>query len=48
MRNILVHGYLEVVMDQVYRALQGDLGDPAAFCQAVLDYIASETDTSEE
>jgi len=48
MRNILVHGYLEVVMDQVYQALQEDLGDLAAFCQAVLDYIASETDTSEE
>jgi uncharacterized protein YutE (UPF0331/DUF86 family)/predicted nucleotidyltransferase len=38
MRNILVHGYLEVVMDQVHQALQEDLGDLEAFCQAVLTY----------
>jgi uncharacterized protein YutE (UPF0331/DUF86 family) len=39
MRNVLVHGYLEVIMGQVYQALQQDLGDLEAFCQAILDYI---------
>ncbi len=39
MRNVLVHGYLEVIMGQVYQALQQDLGDLEAFCQAILGYI---------
>jgi uncharacterized protein YutE (UPF0331/DUF86 family)/predicted nucleotidyltransferase len=39
MRNILVHGYLDVIGNRVYQTIQEDLRDLEAFCQAILEYI---------
>ena len=42
MRNVLVHGCLELMTDLVFQALQSDLGDLEAFCRAILAYIEEE------
>lgn len=39
MRNIIVHGYLGILFPMVYRAIQKDLGDIEAFCQAVVQFM---------
>ena len=39
MRNIIVHGYLEVVPGPVYHAIQNDLGDIEDFCRAIKQYL---------
>ena len=44
MRNILVHGYLRLVLRMVYDAIQNDLGDIEAFCAAVQRYIEENED----
>ena len=38
-RNRLVHGYLEVSLEEMYRLLQERLGDLEAFCRHVADYL---------
>ncbi len=42
MRNVLVHGYLDLVMDIVYQTVQENLGDIEAFCRDIVRYMASE------
>lgn len=42
LRNILVHGYLDLVVDIVYQTIQEDLGDIEAFCRDIIRYMASE------
>jgi hypothetical protein len=42
MRNVLVHGYLDLVMDMVYQTVQENLGDIEAFCRDIVRYMASE------
>jgi uncharacterized protein YutE (UPF0331/DUF86 family)/predicted nucleotidyltransferase len=42
LRNVLVHGYLDLVVDMVYQTIQENLGDIEAFCCDVVRYMASE------
>ncbi len=42
LRNILVHGYLELVLEMVYNTIQNDLGDVEAFCRHVIAYLDRE------
>jgi len=42
MRNVLVHGYLDLVVDMVYQTIQENLGDIEAFCRDIVRYMASE------
>lgn len=46
MRNILVHGYLQVALHVVYQSLQKNLGDLASFCRYILDYLDRPQSTS--
>lgn len=39
MRNVIVHGYLGVLLPLVHRTIQENLGDVAAFCQAIVQFI---------
>jgi len=39
MRNILVHGYLNVVLDLVHQNLQSDLSRIEAFAQYIVTYL---------
>jgi len=39
MRNIIVHGYLDIVLDEVYKVIQEDLGDIEEFCRNIVSYI---------
>lgn len=39
MRNIIIHGYLEVALEPVYHAIQNDLGDIEDFCGAIKRYL---------
>jgi hypothetical protein len=39
LRNALVHGYLELVLDTVYRTIQEDLGDIEGFCCQIVTYL---------
>jgi len=39
MRNVIVHGYLKVVLETVYRTIQEHLGDLEAFCRSIVEYI---------
>ena len=42
LRNVLVHGYLDLVLDTVYRTIQGDLGDIESFCRQIVAYLGQE------
>lgn len=44
MRNVLVHGYLRLVLRMAYDAIQNNLGDIEAFCFAVQRYIEEHED----
>lgn len=48
MRNILVHGYLDVVLDLVHQSLQSDLSYIEAFAQHIVAYLKSQSASSEE
>jgi len=39
MRNVIVHGYLGVLLPLVHRTIQENLGDVAAFCQAIVQFV---------
>lgn len=39
LRNVLVHGYLELVLDTVYQTIQEDLGDIEDFCCQIITYL---------
>jgi len=39
MRNVIVHGYLHIALNLVYRAIQSELRDIEDFCEAVKRYI---------
>ena len=39
MRNIIVHGYLDIVLDQVHRVIQESLGDVEEFCRSVVSCV---------
>jgi uncharacterized protein YutE (UPF0331/DUF86 family)/predicted nucleotidyltransferase len=39
MRNIIVHGYLDIVLDEVYKVIQEGLGDIEEFCRDVISYV---------
>ena len=39
LRNVLVHGYLELVLDIVYQTIQEDLGDVDGFCRQIVVYL---------
>jgi len=39
MRNIIVHGYLDIILDEVYRVIQEGLGDIEEFCRSVVNYV---------
>ena len=39
LRNVLVHGYLELVLDIVYQTIQEDLGDIEDFCRQIIVYL---------
>ena len=43
LRNVLVHGYLELVLDTVYRTIQEDLGDIESFCRQIIAYLRQAT-----
>ena len=43
LQNVLVHGYLELVLDTVYRTIQEDLGDIESFCRQVIAYLGQAT-----
>jgi len=34
-----VHGYLDIVLDEVYKVIQEGLGDIEEFCRGVVNYI---------
>lgn len=36
MRNLIVHGYLQLLASIVHKTIEQDLGDIEAFCRAVL------------
>jgi uncharacterized protein YutE (UPF0331/DUF86 family)/predicted nucleotidyltransferase len=42
LRNVLVHGYLELVLDTVYRTIQEDLVDIEGFCRQIVAYLEQE------
>lgn len=44
-RNILVHGYLNVVLDLVHRSLQSDLPRIEAFARYIVAYLKSQSDS---
>ncbi len=39
MRNIIVHGYLGILLPLVHRTIQKDLGDIESFCQAIVQFM---------
>lgn len=39
LRNVLVHGYLDVVLGTVYQAIQDDLGDIEAFSRHIAEFL---------
>ena len=39
MRNIIVHGYLDIILDEVYKVIQEGLGDIEEFCRSIVSYI---------
>lgn len=39
MRNVIVHGYLKVVLETVHRTIQENLGDIEAFCRSIVEYL---------
>jgi len=39
MRNLIVHGYLDIILDKVYKVIQEDLGDIEEFCRSVVSYV---------
>lgn len=43
LRNVLVHGYLELVLDTVYQTIQEDLGDIEDFCRQIIAYLGQGT-----
>jgi uncharacterized protein YutE (UPF0331/DUF86 family)/predicted nucleotidyltransferase len=43
LRNVLVHGYLELVLDTVYQTIQDDLGDIEDFCRQIIVYLGQGT-----
>jgi len=43
LRNVLVHGYLELVLDIVYQTIQEDLGDIEGFCRQIIAYLGQGT-----
>lgn len=42
MRNIIVHGYLNILANLVHRVIQEDLEDIETFCSAVIEHIEGE------
>lgn len=42
LRNVLVHGYLELAIDIVYSTIQQDLGDIEGFCRQIVTYLGQE------
>jgi len=39
MRNIIVYGYLDIILDQVYKVIQENLGDIEEFCRDIVNYV---------
>lgn len=48
LRNVLVHGYLGLVLDTVYQTVQEDLGDIEEFCGNVVRYLAQVSEGDQE
>ncbi len=48
MRNIIVHGYLDIVLDQVHRVIQESLGDVEEFCRGIVSYVDRVAGSGEE
>lgn len=44
MRNLIVHGYLDLILEAVYQTIQENLGDIEAFCRSIIRYLASVSD----
>jgi uncharacterized protein YutE (UPF0331/DUF86 family) len=42
LRNVLVHGYLELAIDIVYSTIQEDLGDIEDFCRQIVTCLGQE------
>jgi len=42
LRNVLVHGYLELAVDTVYSTIREDLGDIEGFCHQIVTYLGQE------
>ena len=38
-RNIIVHGYLSILLPVVHRTIQRNLGDIESFCQAIVQFV---------
>jgi len=34
-----VHGYLDIILDEVYKVIQENLGDIEEFCRSVVGYV---------
>lgn len=41
LRNVLVHGYLDLALTVVYQTIQDDLGDVEAFSREIVQYMSS-------
>jgi uncharacterized protein YutE (UPF0331/DUF86 family)/predicted nucleotidyltransferase len=44
LRNVLVHGYLDVVSEWVYRIIRDDLGDIEAFARHIVTFLQGDHD----
>ena len=42
MRNKLVHGYIDLMVESLYQTLRDDLGDLEKFSQCIIHYLDSE------
>lgn len=48
LRNVLVHGYLELALHAVYLAIQDDLADVESFCREIVAYLRQGRGEEEE
>lgn len=48
LRNIIVHGYLDLVLDSVHKVIQEDLGDIEEFCRSILGYMDRVTEADSD
>ena len=43
MRDVIVRGYLEVVLETVHQTIRENLGDIEAFCRSIVEYLENAT-----